>query len=131
PAQLKVGRRLAIKILNASRFVLSLSGPGPLTPPGSLTADQPGASAVGEPLAAPTLGRLGQGVGQGAPPGGRGGPPGALAAPGGGWRARAARARWPRRRSSSGSPAMTTWSWSRPGPTGTGAMAQPPRRGPR
>ncbi|HKA98515.1 MAG TPA: class I tRNA ligase family protein, partial [Streptosporangiaceae bacterium] len=51
PAQLKVGRRLAIKILNASRFVLSLAPPGDL-PPG------PPAAAVSEPLDAAMLGRL-------------------------------------------------------------------------
>jgi valyl-tRNA synthetase len=54
PAQLKVGRRLAIKILNASRFVLSLSGPGPLTEPGAVT----------EPLDAAMLGRLAQVIAQ-------------------------------------------------------------------
>jgi len=58
PAQLKVGRRLAIKILNASRFVLSLSAPG------SLTAGQAGASAVSEPLDAAMLGRLAQVIGR-------------------------------------------------------------------
>src|SRR6266516_2211282 len=64
PAQLKVGRRLAIKILNASRFVLSLSGPGAPAPRGSLTAGHAGASAVSEPLDAAMLGRLAQVIGQ-------------------------------------------------------------------
>jgi valyl-tRNA synthetase len=64
PAQLKVGRRLAIKILNASRFVLSLTGPGPLDPTGSLTAGHAAASAVSEPLDAAMLGRLAQVIGQ-------------------------------------------------------------------
>jgi valyl-tRNA synthetase len=83
PAQLKVGRRLAIKILNASRFVLSLSGPGngaldqgagPASPavplpgslggPGSLEAGHAGASAVSEPLDAAMLGRLAQVIGE-------------------------------------------------------------------
>ena len=52
PAQLKVGRRLAIKILNASRFVLSLA------------AGDLGASAVSEPLDAAMLGRLAQVIGE-------------------------------------------------------------------
>ena len=58
PAQLKVGRRLAIKILNASRFVLSL------TPPGARPADPAGAPAVSEPLDAAMLGRLAQVIGE-------------------------------------------------------------------
>jgi valyl-tRNA synthetase len=58
PAQLKVGRRLAIKILNASRFVLSL------TPPGTRPGDPTGAPAVSEPLDAAMLGRLAQVIGQ-------------------------------------------------------------------
>jgi valyl-tRNA synthetase len=38
PGQLKIGRRLAIKILNASKFVLSLDGPtGPVTAPVDLS----------------------------------------------------------------------------------------------
>jgi valyl-tRNA synthetase len=58
PAQLKVGRRLAIKILNASRFVLALAAPG------DLPADPAGASAVSEPLDAAMLGRLAHVIGQ-------------------------------------------------------------------
>jgi valyl-tRNA synthetase len=58
PAQLKVGRRLAIKILNASRFVLSLA------PPGDLPADPATAPAVSEPLDAAVLGRLAQVIGR-------------------------------------------------------------------
>jgi valyl-tRNA synthetase len=58
PAQLKVGRRLAIKILNASRFVLSLA------PPGDPPADLGGAAAISEPLDAAMLGRLAQVIGQ-------------------------------------------------------------------
>jgi len=54
PAQLKVGRRLAIKILNASRFVLSL------TPPGARPAGPTGTPAISEPLDAAMLGRLAQ-----------------------------------------------------------------------
>jgi valyl-tRNA synthetase len=58
PAQLKVGRRLAIKILNASRFVLSLA------PPADPSADQGGTAAISEPLDAAMLGRLGQVIGR-------------------------------------------------------------------
>jgi valyl-tRNA synthetase len=59
-----VGRRLAIKILNASRFVLSLSGPGPLAALDAGPADPTGAPAVSEPLDAAMLGRLAQVIGQ-------------------------------------------------------------------
>ena len=52
PAQLKVGRRLAIKILNASRFVLSLA------PPGDAPGDQSGAPDISEPLDGALLSRL-------------------------------------------------------------------------
>ena len=58
PAQLKVGRRLAIKILNASRFVLSLA------PLGARPADPTGAPAISEPLDVAMLGRLVQVIGQ-------------------------------------------------------------------
>jgi valyl-tRNA synthetase len=53
PGQLRVGRRLAIKLLNVSRFVLSLPAPGPgqdLTPAGPVT----------EPLDRAMLRRLGE-----------------------------------------------------------------------
>ena len=58
PAQLKVGRRLAIKILNASRFVLSLA------PPGDPAAGLGEAPAISEPLDAAMLGRLARVIGQ-------------------------------------------------------------------
>jgi len=54
PAQLRVGRRLAIKILNASRFVLSLGGAdGARSDPGA-----GGREAISEPLDAAMLDRL-------------------------------------------------------------------------
>jgi valyl-tRNA synthetase len=60
PAQLRVGRRLAIKLLNAARFVLSLrpgsAGDAGATGPG---ADQgPADALVSEPLDRAMLGRL-------------------------------------------------------------------------
>jgi valyl-tRNA synthetase len=61
PAQLKVGRRLAIKILNASRFVLTLAAPGAL-PAGPAAPE--GVAAISEPLDAAMLGRLAQVIGQ-------------------------------------------------------------------
>ena len=63
PAQLKVGRRLAIKILNASRFVLALGPSGDL-PSGALPSGEgpsgEGPAAVTEPLDSAMLGRLAQ-----------------------------------------------------------------------
>jgi len=60
PAQLRVGRRLAIKILNASRFVLSLGGPG------ADGADDAAADRelISEPLDAAMLDRLAGVIGQ-------------------------------------------------------------------
>jgi len=54
PAQLRVGRRLAIKILNASRFVLSLGGPDAARG----DAGAGGREAVSEPLDVAMLDRL-------------------------------------------------------------------------
>ncbi len=57
PAQLRVGRRLAIKLLNASRFVLSLApGPGPAGAGGGADGGQ--AAGLSEPLDRAMLGRL-------------------------------------------------------------------------
>jgi valyl-tRNA synthetase len=56
PGQLRVGRRLAVKILNASRFVLGMAGPG--DPDGAATGDAAGA-VITEPLDLAMLGRLG------------------------------------------------------------------------
>ena len=60
PAQLRVGRRLAIKILNASRFILGLAAPDPARgDPGDS-----GRAAVSEPLDAAMLDRLAGVIGQ-------------------------------------------------------------------
>ena len=60
PAQLRVGRRLAIKILNASRFILGLAAPDPARgDPGDS-----GREAVSEPLDAAMLDRLAGVIGQ-------------------------------------------------------------------
>ena len=57
PAQLRVGRRLAIKLLNASRFVLSLApGPGPADAGGGGDACEAGG--LSEPLDRAMLARL-------------------------------------------------------------------------
>jgi valyl-tRNA synthetase len=60
PAQLRVGRRLAIKILNASRFILGLAAPD------SARGDpgDGGREAVGEPLDTAMLDRLAGVIGQ-------------------------------------------------------------------
>jgi valyl-tRNA synthetase len=68
PGQLKIGRRLAVKILNASRFVLGLAGPGPGAGAPAGAAGAPvsagagaatdAAAVVTEPLDRAMLGRL-------------------------------------------------------------------------
>jgi valyl-tRNA synthetase len=63
PAQLKIGRRLAVKILNASRFVLGLAGAGAGAPAGVAASAGAGAAAdaaavITEPLDRAMLGRL-------------------------------------------------------------------------
>jgi valyl-tRNA synthetase len=59
PAQLKIGRRLAVKILNASRFVLSFDAPPAGTPAAAAqTVGEPPGAAVTEPLDRALLARL-------------------------------------------------------------------------
>ncbi len=66
PGQLRVGRRLAVKILNASRFVLGLAAPGS----GGAGQDGPAGTAaalpaaVTEPLDVAMLGRLADVIGE-------------------------------------------------------------------
>jgi valyl-tRNA synthetase len=60
PAQLRVGRRLAIKILNASRFILGLAAPDS----GRGDPGDGGRGAVREPLDAAMLDRLAGVIGQ-------------------------------------------------------------------
>jgi valyl-tRNA synthetase len=62
PAQLRIGRRLAIKILNACRFVLTLAPPGDL--PAGPAAGPAAEPAVSEPLDAAMLARLAAVIGR-------------------------------------------------------------------
>ena len=62
PGQLRIGRRLAIKILNASRFVLGIADGQPASdgqPAARSRPDQAGESAITEPLDQAMLRRLG------------------------------------------------------------------------
>jgi valyl-tRNA synthetase len=56
-AQIRIGRRLAIKILNAGRFVLGFESPGPVRAAGELAAAS-GPGAVTEPIDLALLSRL-------------------------------------------------------------------------